>query len=343
MNRQQEPLMIERIDAQPYEPGRFLNHLAAAAQATGAPFNEAIVRQTLDVFDAEFRRCVVQLKTTCQENTGIYYRFFYKWERDLTALAQQHGLIASAQHKSESDTSAADASATALVDLQYQVLENCAGATRAGLDFDTSYGLAKVWTFTGGPVPVQKIAELPAVPEAVRQHLGFFERHGLRHVFFVASDHQQNSMNVYFGLEEDCRSAEWIAALAAETGGAPEDPAIYQQMLASLAVSTGVGATFRWDTGEMGRWCLYGLNVPERPSPGSNLPELPARLKRFQQHAATLNASPQYNVAWSFGKAGFYTKLEKSYAKDADYFLTCEMGGALSRADNPTRADNRAG
>ncbi|WP_439621622.1 hypothetical protein [Gemmata sp.] len=34
-------------------------------------------------------------------------------------------------------------------------------------------------------------------------------------------------------------------------------------------------------------------------------------------------------MAWSFGPAGFYTKLEKSYAKDADHFLTVEMGGNL--------------
>ena len=31
-----------------------------------------------------------------------------------------------------------------------------------------------------------------------------------------------------------------------------------------------------------------------------------------------------------FGRAGFYTKLEKSCAKDADYFLTVEMGGDLT-------------
>jgi hypothetical protein len=62
----------------------------------------------------------------------------------------------------------------------------------------------------------------------------------------------------------------------------------------------------------------------------ADLPPLPQRLLRFRDHAPTLNRSPQYNVAWSFGRAGFYTKLEKSYAKDADYFLTVEMGGNLT-------------
>jgi hypothetical protein len=81
----------------------------------------------------------------------------------------------------------------------------------------------------------------------------------------------------------------------------------------------------------MGRWCLYGLNLPcGNPTPQFNLPPLPERLRQFQQVAPTLNESPQYNVAWSFGQAGFYTKLEKSYAKDADFFLTREMGGNLT-------------
>jgi hypothetical protein len=102
-------------------------------------------------------------------------------------------------------------------------------------------------------------------------------------------------------------------------------------MLASLAVSVGVGATFRWDAPEMGRWCLYGLNVPYAdPLLADRVPALPDRLQRFRQSAPTLNESPQYNVAWSFGQAGLYTKLEKSYAKDADYFLTSEMGGNLT-------------
>jgi hypothetical protein len=309
--------MTERTDATPYDPERFFEDLQRAAAAIDAPFNPDVVRKSLEVFDAEFRRCVVQMKATCQPNTGVYYRFFYKWDRDLTALAQQHGMIPD--------------ESSPIVDLQRQVLSSCPNATRAGLDFDTSFGLAKVWTFTGGPTRIDDLLKLPAIPESVHRHQDFFARHGLRHVFFVASDVQRDSMNVYFGLEDDCRTDDWIRGLTEETGGTPDDSSLYERMVRSLAVSAGVGTTFRWDDDAMGRWCLYGLNLPyESSTPELELPPLPERLLRFQQGAPTLNASPQYNVAWSFGKAGFYTKLEKSYAKDADYFLTHEMGGNLT-------------
>jgi hypothetical protein len=311
--------MIERIDPVAYDPGQFLADLRTAARAIDAPFDEPTVRRTLDVFDAELRRCVVQMKATCKAGTGVYYRFFYKWERDLTALAQQHGLIPPGHGP--------------LIALQADVLAHCRGATRAGLDLDTGFGLAKVWTFTGGPTPVEQVAALETMPESVRRHRAFFERHGLRHVFFVASDFQQRSMNLYFGLEDDCRNEEWLRSLVEATGGGPDDPAVYASMLASLAVSAGVGTTFFYDRPEMGRWCLYALNVPcEDARASAALSPLPPRLVRFRDQAPTLNRAPQYNVAWSFGKAGFYTKLEKSYARDADYFLTVEMGGSLTHA-----------
>lgn len=324
-NRIRLKIMIEHHDSVPYDPARFLRDLQHAATAINAPIDSRIVQQTLDIFDDEFRRCVVQLKATCKSDTGVYYRFFYKWERDLTAVAQQHGLL--------------PGNSCPIVDLQQQVLDNFSGATRAGLDFDTSFGLAKVWTFTGGPTPIEALLALPAIPESVHTHLDFFRRHGLRHVFFVASDVQQNSMNVYFGLEDDCRSERWIRTLAEETGETPDDEAI-SQMLSSLAISTGVGTTFRWDDSAMGRWCLYGLNVPyDRDGRPMNVPDLPDRLHAFRQAAPTLNDRPQYNVAWSFGNAGLYTKLEKSYCKDADYFLTQEMGGNLKHP-SVTAADH---
>ena len=308
--------MIERHDPQPYDSARFLDDLRQVTLALDAPFDSRVVQHTLDVFDAEFRRCVVQLKATCKPDTGVYYRFFYKWDRDLTALAQQHKMLPSVS--------------CPIVDLQNQVLANCPGATRAGLDFDTSFGLAKVWTFTGGPTPIEQLLALPAIPESVHAHLEFFHRHGLRHVFFVASDVQHNSMNVYFGLDDSCRNERWIRQLAEETGETPTDETV-SQILASLAVSTGVGTTFRWDSASMGRWCLYGLNIPYgRDAAATHVPALPPRLQVFRETAPTLNVEPQYNVAWSFGDAGLYTKLEKSYSKDADYFLTQEMGGNLT-------------
>ena len=54
--------LVERHDRTVYDPGRFLDDLRLAARAVEGPFDADVVKQTLEVFDDEFRRCVVQMK-----------------------------------------------------------------------------------------------------------------------------------------------------------------------------------------------------------------------------------------------------------------------------------------
>jgi len=300
--------MQERIDPIAYSPERLLRDIEAASYSILAPFDRERTQTALEVFDEEFRCCVVQLKATDKPGSGVYYRFFYNGPKDLTRVALDHGLIAGDGPN---------------LRLQNEVLERFPGATRAGLDFDSSFGLAKVWTFTGGPTPVGQLQGLQCLPASLRAHTEFFAEHGLRHVFFFASDYQGSTMNVYFGWEDDCRNPEWIARMVQATGGAAPSPDLTRSILQSQAMSGGVGLTFSWERPELLRWCLYSLEVPEGV-------ELPERLQVFQQ-APSLNVQPQFNVAWSFGGQRTYVKLEKSYSRDATYFLTQQMGGDLRR------------
>jgi hypothetical protein len=131
-------------------------------------------------------------------------------------------------------------------------------------------------------------------------------------------------MNVYFGWEIEARKSSWLQKFVANTGGGEIPPGWTDDILRSLAISAGVGTTFRWDSPEMGRWCVYGLDIS-----GQKI-DLPPRLRAFRDHAPANNCDPQYNAAWSLGPAGSYMKMEKSYARDATYFLTAEMGGDLT-------------
>jgi 4-hydroxyphenylpyruvate 3-dimethylallyltransferase len=199
--------MKERIDPTPYDRGRFLEHLRATAALLDAPFSEAATRQALEVFDPEFRSCVVQTKAGCKPGSGLYYRFFYNGPEDLNGRAQGAGMM--------------PGGAVPIVTLQDEVLAAFPGATRAGLDFEAGSGLAKVWTFTGGPVPADRLFQVRAVPHSVRAHADLFERYALRDVFFVASDYQKGTMNIYFGWDPECRTERWIQRLVRETGGDP--------------------------------------------------------------------------------------------------------------------------
>jgi hypothetical protein len=309
--------MKQIMDRLPFTPERFLRDLRFTADLVGSDFHEAAAQRVLEVFDEEFRTHVVQLKAASKPGSGLYYRVFYNGPQDLTGRAQAEGML--------------PAERTPAITLQEEILAACPGATRAGLDFDTTAPfarVAKVWTFTGGPAPVGRLLDIRAIPDSVRAHESFFARFGLRDVYFVASDYQQGTMNVYFGWEPEHRSAAWIQRMQAETGGVATSGVPHDEILRSMAVSAGVGMTFSWQRPELLRWCVYGLNVSTAAQ--ASPIRLPQRLELLRTQAPTLNDHPQINVAWSFGRVGYYLKLEKSYARDANFLHTAVMGGDFS-------------
>jgi hypothetical protein len=316
--------MIERLDQTSFDRQNFLRHLDVASRLLGNSFAEPAARMVLEVFDEEFKTHVVQLKAASKPGTGLYYRVFYNGPSDLTSRAQAAGML--------------PAGHSASTMLESEILASLPGATRAGLDFDATADrprVAKIWTFTGGPVPARRLADLRSLPASVQAHAGFFRRHGLRDFYFVASDFQQRTMNIYFGWEPEQRTEEWIQKMATETGGQPLPQPLCRQIISNMAVSAGVGTTFSWDRPELLRWCLYGLNIPYG-SAVSGLPTLPPRLDRLRSEGPTLNDCPQYNVGWSFGRVGYYMKLEKNYARDANFLHTVVMGGNFSHSPSLT-------
>lgn len=298
------------FDPDPFDPARFFHVIRDTAAAIAVPFDDPLVRKTLDVFDTEMGRSVVQLKATSKAGSGLSYRFFGgRWGDDLIGITQRHGLLRSGD--------------AIMITLQREIIDKFPDAKRAGFDFGV--GLAKSWTTTAVR-PIEDLFDLPAVPDAVRTHADFFARHELRRIFGVASDFPGETMNLYPIVEPDCRNTDWLRRLVEETGGASEDTPGYPKMIASLTAGACLGMTFSWDSPELRRWSLYGLGVPYLDAQASAaLPTLPPRLKTFLEQASTLSPNPPINVAWSFGKAGFYTKLSVGGLKVQD------PGGAPSR------------
>src|SRR6185369_6123447 len=296
-------LAIRYLDRDCYEPSRFLRDLNRTAAAVGAPFDEARVRRSLEVFDTEFSRQVVQLKVTSESGGALFYRFFMG-SFDLVETAFRYGLIGW------------EATRGPLGALQHQLLEAFPQAAPAGLDFNSGVGLAKSWTFLGR----RRWADLlhvAAFPRSMRAASDLLDRLSLDTIFFVACDFQHESVNVYSLLDGGQLDPGWLRRLLVEMAGPREVSAGPARLLDALANGATLGMTFSWNNDEMLRWALYGLNVPYLSETARvALPTLPPRLRTFLAHAPTLSLDPQVNVAWSFGRAGFYMKLEKSYAKN---------------------------
>jgi len=307
--------MSARPDKTPYDGERFLYHIESTARNLGAGFSESVTRQVLRVFDDEWQSRVIQLKATDVEGSALHYRYYSNGSVAAIQRAWDAGLIV--KDRSPTMALAEEADAT---------------FNHAGCDFNAKTGLTKTWAFTGDRVPTERILQMKAMPQSARTHAGFFERHGLSSVFFVASDFDKRSMNIYFGWKPRNRTPNWIREFARDVDGASPTDDVIRDVLASLAVTAVVATTFSWDRPDLSRWSLYSLGVPYGgQNPGQRrLPPLPPRIARVHFEAPSLNFEPHINIAWSYGKAGRYMKIEKSYARDEAHFEATEWGGNFS-------------
>ena len=289
---------------------RLFDDIKQTADSMELEFDELKTRKVLSAFSDEFKKCVVQFKSTDKNDDGLYYRFFYRGNKDLTSIALNHGLISK--------------NATSALALQPEILMKLPDSTRAGLDFHTKYGFAKEWTFTGLISIEDFLSTITQLPDSVYNKIDYFKTHQLNRVLFTAVDVINETMNVYFHWDHECRNRAWIKKMAASIGAKVPLSSECDKIINSQVNVGGVGVTFRWDSSEIERWCLYSLNIPmeDYKFPMDHSLE-------FLKNIQILNKMPQYNVAWSFSKDENYLKLEKSYAKDATWFLT-KMGGDLS-------------
>jgi hypothetical protein len=281
------------------------------------------VRKTLEVFAPEFHASPVQLKTTTKPNDGLFYRYFYLGPIDHAPRAREAGLLESGNHP--------------VLTLQEEILATCPGSSRGGLDFDTNFGLAKLWTFTHAATSVEELCRhVSAIPASVRAHLELFRHFGLERLSGVASDFRHHGMSLYFHWDLEFRTESWLRAFGQAVGGEVPSTSTCYDILATQRNFGALATTFTWDRPELLRWAPYSFEVPyDEPDEDMHRPALPPRLQVLHR-APTLNPQPQYNVSWSFGRAGAYMKLEKSYARDARYGMRRDTGADLSR--DPARA-----
>lgn len=288
----------------------YLQHIAQTAELLGAPHDPELCRRVVIAFGPSFSNQVLQWKTTDRPGDGLYYRFLSTDTFDCVERAQQHGLIQSRLEP--------------LLNLQREALEHFPQAVRSGADFEASRGLAKVWTFTS-PIFLNQLLELQSVPESLRLNQPKLERMGLNTVGFLASDFLSESMNVYFPWHHHQRDRAWLEQMQECFPGCGPPADLVLEMIDSQDEISGLGMTFDWRRPEPLRWCIYCFAVPFGQSrPQVRLPRLSPRLQTLVDRAPTLNERPVYHLAWSFGPAGPYQKLEKNYAGDVDHFLATE-------------------
>ncbi|WP_224245697.1 aromatic prenyltransferase [Hyalangium gracile] len=308
---------MELIDTQSFEEEQFITDMRQLTRGLGAGFKEDTIRAALKAFRTEFHERPVQFKATTKPGDGLYYRILDSEPINRTAVAREAGLVGP-EHPQ-------------LLTLQSQILDTCPGSFSAGLDFDAGFGMAKAWSFTGC-TPIERLCQrVPSLPDSVRNAQGLLRHFGLDTTYFVSSDFQHHTTNVYFGWDMELRTEQWLQSFAHAMGSVTPSSEVCYDILATQANYGCVALTFSWQQDKPLRWCTYAPEIPyDAPNPEIHLPALGRRLEVLH-HAPTLNANPQYILAWAFSPNRAYVKLERGYARDVSYFLRVKMQVDIDR------------
>lgn len=129
-----------------------------------------------------------------------------------------------------------------------------------GIDFGIVGGFQKTWSCfpEDSMQSLSKLADVPSMPRALAENMGFFTRHGLvEKVTLVGIDYAQRTMNVYFGEVADRLEPEAVRAMLRELAM----PAPSEQLLSFAKRAFGFYATLSWDSSKIERFCYSAISA----------------------------------------------------------------------------------
>lgn len=291
----------------PFNRDAFLEHMQSVSQLLSAPYSRENTQKVLGVLDSELDRAPLGWKSNSRINRQLYYNIYNHRDIDLLKMIRDGGLIPSSYFAGGQPADA------------YSVI---ADDRADGADFNANGALCKIWTYTK-MASLDHLFARKHLPSSLRKFEPVFRSHGLGIYFFLASDFEKNSMNVYVPWLPDQRNEKWVQSFAGETGE-KLSPATLNQVLATSAFATGIGVTFDWSSDQPLRSCFYAAcPTPDLPAISEDARTL---REKVRTGLPTLRHEPFFYCSVSFGRGGEYVKFEKNYSGDMNYYIFSTYG-----------------
>lgn len=300
--------MQDNANLQPFETQSFLQHIQMSAELAGAPFSRESSSRVLEVLQDELPHSPLGWKTNSLSKRQLYFNVYNQRKIDLLGLLRRGGLVPQ-EYLTHREANAL-----------YRLVQS---RQADGADFNAATGLCKVWIYTQ-MAPIASLSSDPNVPQALRSFVPVMQSFGLERHFFIASDFEKNSMNLYVPWQPDQRNEAWIQRFAVACGGSELATSTLGSLLAVKEFATGIGITFKWDQDGPQRACFYAAC----PSASLVAPsvELLALRERMRLELPSLRREPHFYTSYSFGAAGEYLKFEKNYCGDMMGYISTAYG-----------------
>lgn len=292
----------------------FMNHVKKLSELSGAGFSKDDVEKSFRVIEDRLfpESAPMGWKVTPGSIPRAYFNILNHKSLDFLRILKEEGLIPKMYLEDPKYQAA------------YKLLD---GHLVDGADFNTNAGLCKVWAYTN-MASLDSLLRNPYLPESVRKYETTLRSFGLDKYFFLASDFEKNSMNVYFPWNEKQRNSEWVAGFSKSFGEGISDVAL-KGILETCDDTIGIGITFDWDSDEALRACFYNT------SPSESAPALDNETRKIREkirnEMPVLIDNPSFFYNWSIGRGGEYIKIEKDYS--GDFWNHVETAYNLNRDD----------
>ncbi|MEV0354976.1 aromatic prenyltransferase [Nocardia sp. NPDC050697] len=283
-----------------FDRNRFRDDLGDFARLAEAPYDPAIVDAVLDALGDSVRGTWPALRTTTHPvgERIVNARFTnFAAATEPAQVLRDAGLLPFTGHPLETVLAEVPAAVPVLW----------------GVDIAVHAGVQKIWLVLPESLSIERLLQIPGLPDAVPAHAEHLRRYGDR-VGIIGLDFAARTMNIYSQvLAPGTLTAAEISTLLAEL----DFTAATDAELALLGQTFNVYRTFSWTSPHLQRVC-FPLRCTPETFPAHLDPTLP-RLAAGAPYAGT--GARHLNFYAAYGATSRYYKIQADYLSPAGAVL----------------------
>ncbi len=322
-----QPTMIEELKVLGIDHNRYLakvksdfkckndlnqmaTDLVKLGEISGVKSNEEAIWKVLNTYKDFFSGSPISIRTTTKpvEKRDVsvrYVEFFMPHNPDPYTTAINEGLIEKNGHP--------------IHEMIVEAIETF-HIMGYGVDLDIRTGLSKIWPFVV-PGLIDPIFTMKSIPDSMRKHKDYFERHGLTAFSLFAFDFSHKTTNIYFMIKEEPKPTyENCVALVEDLGFEP----VSKEAMEGCREAAHLNYTFSWDSDKIERMC-FGMAVHDEKKVPVHFHPL---MKKFIDKTPLQTETRNFVWGVTFSRDGFYYKIENDYnGTMVDFLLMgCKAG-----------------
>ncbi len=266
-----------------------------AAEVAEVPYNEKKIGNVLKAYCDFFLSSAVTFVTSTKpkEKRALSYRYVdIQTPHNPFDIALKNGFITKLNHPIDNLFNE--------IVVQYPIMGY-------GIDADSAYGLAKIWTFFQIPQSLTKAYTMTSLPKSIKNNADYFSKFDLKDFHLFALDYRKLSINLYFMVKElGMFPPEKVARMIGDLGlNIPS-----QEILEYCSKAITIYYSFSWTSPRIERVC-FGVIAEDQSEVPTHLHPV---IEHYAAQAPFFTETRKFILGITPSHDGDYIKIESDYA-----------------------------